>query len=253
MDKPTSPAYMPPNKLSDLPAHRPGIANSGQWQSTEKNSFESALNRISSKNSRAQEANNSRNSDVKVADSLDDESLIGGAQQSTDESLLSTDALQDNPQSVAHRIAGSLDTEVRDTLLIDMTLGSMELPGGMVIEGFNADANSSAAGSAQASSAGSTLSAETVAQMMARLERAPGNHDGHWRFAVLNDQAGITAMQLQRSIQGSWRVNVSFSASAQLDEQEQADELKLALLKEGHDVESVVISRLAAHLASADD
>lgn len=253
MDKPTAPVYMPPNKLSDIPAHRPGTANAGQWQSTEKNSFESALNRISSKNNRAQQASNPENTAVKAADLLNEESLTADAEQSMEESLASAEEPRGDIQSVAHRFGGSLDSEASDSLLIDMTRGSMELPGGMVFEGLNAEANNFAAGSAQASSAGSTFSAETVAQMMARLERAAGNHDGQWRFAVLNDQAGVTAMQLQRSLQGAWRVNVSFSESAQVDEQEQADKLKLALLEEGYDVESVVISRLAAHLASDND
>lgn len=255
MDKPTAPAYMPPIPSSrPTPAPLPGNVAASHWQATERNSFESALNRISNRSNRVLEPDDSRSTDAKeiIEDNLDS-AADAVANEVTDESLLSAEQNPGGVQSITQRSGSPLSADSFETQSIDSALGGLEVSGGVMVEGMSTEGAGPKFSSAQVSSAGSTSSAETVAQMMTRLDRTPGTHDGQWRFGVLNDQAGVTALQLQRSLQGGWRVNVSFNEAAQIDEERHADELKAALLKEGHDVDSVVISRLASHLAFDDD
>lgn len=91
------------------------------------------------------------------------------------------------------------------------------------------------------------LTAESMSSMMLRLERMATTHDGQWRFAILDNPMGVTAMQMQRSAQGIWRVGISLNETAELDELAQAEELKAALLSQGHNVDSVTISRLSSN------
>ena len=98
-----------------------------------------------------------------------------------------------------------------------------------------------------------TQSAENVSMLMAKLDWVPGSHEGQWQFGVLNDQAGVTALHLQRNLQGSWRVSVSLDEAALGNEKDQAGELMAALQGRGHSVESVVFSKAFSTLTLVDD
>lgn len=98
-----------------------------------------------------------------------------------------------------------------------------------------------------------TQNAESVSLLMAQLDRVAGSHEGQWQFGVLSDQAGVTALHLQRNLQGSWRISVSLDESAIVDHKDQADELMAALQGRGHSVESVVFSNATSTLIVVDD
>jgi len=89
------------------------------------------------------------------------------------------------------------------------------------------------------SSVQTPLMVETVSAMMMRLERMPEVNAGRWQFNLLNDPAGISSLQLQRSINGSWRIHLAMEPGAEVDQQQHADELKTALQASGFEVDSV--------------
>lgn len=247
MDKPAfTPAYSPAHHNNIPTGKTPAQLADTSWQANERTSFESALNRIRDRSLQT----NRPDTPVQPPVSEDTQSIDDnlGAEESAD-AQNEHSAVDEQPlagsQASAQAMARALSGDSSETLTLDMALGGTELSSGGLVASLAGEGIGVAASSAPASSAGSAFSAETVAQMMLRLERTAGAHNGQWHFGVLNDQSGVTALQLQRSVQGGWRVNVSYSESALIDEQEQADELKAALLKEGHEVDSVEITRLA--------
>jgi len=93
-----------------------------------------------------------------------------------------------------------------------------------------------------ANASSTVISAETVSQLMSRLERVPGViKTGQWHFDILNGQAGVTALQLQRSAGGAWRVNIWFSEKSLVDVDTHTEELQSALEALGQDIDSVRI------------
>lgn len=257
----SAPPYVPPvnqpNRLSEWRNASHGPATN--WQATEKTSFESALNRIRDQNVREESTIDDSNmeiSEVKPDDQrLDEVAIEGSAEKLQAVTDGADNEAESTPQAISPASVGSAvsASESSQSQLLDMAMHGTELSAATMIDGLPGDTQGAASGSIASSARGSTLTAETMGQMMSRLERAPGAHDGQWRFGVLNEHAGVTALQLQRSINGGWRVNVSFNEASQIDEQRHAEELKAALLKEGHDVDSVEISRQDANLAPGDD
>ncbi len=247
MDKPAfTPAYSPAHRNNIPTGQTPAQLADVSWQANERTSFESALNRIRDRSLQT----NRPDAPVQPPVSEDTQGIDDnlGAEESAelrDEQLAADEQPFTGSQASLQAMARALGDDSSETLTLDMALGGTELSSGGLVASVAGDGIGVAANSAPASSAGSAFSAETVAQMMLRLERTAGAHNGQWHFGVLNDQSGVTALQLQRSVQGGWRVNVSFSENSVINEQEQADELKAALLKEGHEVDSVEITRLA--------
>ena len=92
------------------------------------------------------------------------------------------------------------------------------------------------------SAAQTPLMVESVAAMMMRLERMPEVSAGQWQFNLLDDPAGISSLQLQRAVNGSWKVSVSVLSGSDVEQEQHASELKSALELRGHTVESVQIA-----------
>jgi len=84
---------------------------------------------------------------------------------------------------------------------------------------------------------------QQISDMMQRIDRMPGKSSGQWSLGVVDSSSGIVGLQLQREQSGGWRVNVSLTETAMADAQEGTDKLKAALVKEGHDIESISLSQ----------
>ncbi|MFK7994282.1 MAG: hypothetical protein AB8B87_09095 [Granulosicoccus sp.] len=220
------------------------------WQATEKTSFESALNRIRDRNVSKDAAADTVKNDDQYIDELTVEDA--DEQSEVNSSGLDAGTVADS-QSGLSQSTHTAFSDVSDSFFLDMASQGSELSAGATLEGIPMEIQGASSGAASRASTGSVMTVETVAQMMSRLERSPGTHNGQWRFGVLNEQAGVTALQLQRSLNGGWRVNVSFNENSLIDEHRHAEELKAALVKEGHDIDSVVVSKLASHIAPTDD
>ena len=78
--------------------------------------------------------------------------------------------------------------------------------------------------------------------MIRSLENMPGTPSGQWTFGVLGNSSGIVALHLQRVAAGGWQVNVSVDEAASFDGETSTEELKKALTREGHDIESIKFS-----------
>ena len=89
--------------------------------------------------------------------------------------------------------------------------------------------------------------ASTIANMMLRIERAPGVLEGvlegacagQWSFEVPGNPMGISEVLIQRSELGSWRVGISLNQINAFDKSAHAEDLKAALLAMGYNVDSV--------------
>lgn len=262
MEKPsyTTP-YTPPTVNTGSSYQAPATNNNtaSHWPGSAKNSFESALNRI--RDQQAVKDSGADNSAEDIDHTPSDRPVmdeVRGAESNAESLEEVKDELASSANSGATQAASNLlaSAALDDSLETEMTgslsVGAESMQAGLSdvhpVESHAVSAPAMASGASAAVSA-----AETVAQMMARLERTPGSNNGQWHFGVLNEQAGVTALQLQRSVNGAWRVNVSFSETAQIDEQQHAEELKDALQQLGHDVDFVEVSKLASVAAPTDD
>lgn len=102
-------------------------------------------------------------------------------------------------------------------------------------------AMTSASATGERSTLNGTVTAEEMSLLMRRLERSGHSPEGQWRFTVLDDTTGVSALQLQRGEHGGWQVSVSFDENVMLDEHVQAESLRQSLLEQGHSIDSIIV------------
>lgn len=245
MDKYTPPVSIPTTSTQTIkPSYSPP-AQTNNWQPVHQQSFEQALRRADSGSSGVKADRGPHLDSSTQADEASDEASQG--EDSTTEQLTA------RPEALS---ALSTADSKRRQLLDDTEIGIGESAAfagdAEVTANVGASVGADTAGASPAAPSATLsgpFSAQSVAELMARMERMPGSQSGIWNIGVLNHAAGVTAMQLQRSLQGGWRVSVSMSTDLMTDGVLQADELKAALIAQGHDVDAVLIQ----NKSTADD
>lgn len=267
----TSPTVTPAR--NELPPVRPNETGHSVRQSVERASFEKALDRIRARDggisgSASDVASDKSYSDTDAQRSVEgdqdacadastsnEEILVGrdeqfGAVQTQSPALdvtkFSSDAIDDtnttsdvtSNQINTFQLVGVANKIEQDLTMLSAVPQS-ESPLAAVALASDSHSTQAAAGSSTRST---HVDAERVSDMMRSLENMPGTPSGQWTFGVLGNSTGIVALQLQRAMTGGWQVNVSIDEAATFDEKTDTQELKLALLNEGHDIDSVVFS-----------
>jgi hypothetical protein len=237
MDKPPiTPAIVQPTTAP--PAPRTASVKLNEAHRSEKASFESALNRIQDRNSRPVGNNDDKNLEGSLAEQVSELLDELPSDVSDVEDLARPDVHSDSNLTMA----GAQNKE-SESFVIDMTSSDPLSVTGIMVESSTAHGTDTAAVANGRSSTESAIGSETLAQMMSRLEKVSTSQHGQWQFTVVNDPNGVAALQLQRSAQGKWRINVSFSELAVIEEQHTVAELKQALTEQGHSVETITVTR----------
>ena len=258
----SSPPTQSPVRNQQPPVHQANNDHS-TWQSVERASFEKALDRIRAQDSArptpemsAKTAAEMSSENVKDALDSDADARFGVEQGPAmqQEVLENSDLLnreisnQKNlPQSVSTAETVSVNSEA------NLEQG-LTLQGAVSQSETAAAASPSVGGDIQVSGAQSSsppaesttrsnhLDAARVSDMIRSLENMPGTPSGQWTFGVLGNSSGIVALHLQRVAAGGWQVNVSVDEAASFDGETSTEELKKALTREGHDIESIKFS-----------
>lgn len=280
MDKPVTVANISSAISNDPSRKQQSAARTEQaWHNTEKSSFESALNRI-----------RDRSADVKagVEREAQNASTDGASQNLANYHNCEHDQVTSltnmYEQSSGDELASLIDTkpsESSDSLSTESDGKNTQSSDPMSPQGFNQSQTSdraisdtapaSAAGAesvsmdvagsvgapsapSAASSNSSSLGSDTLNQMLQHMQQPidPEATAGQWQFAVLDDPAGVSAVQLVRSDAGQWLIKLSLDESARADRQQLAGELKAVLRDQGHAVQSIVITPVAGDTAGDD-
>ncbi|ASJ70507.1 hypothetical protein [Granulosicoccus antarcticus] len=246
---PRSDAYSrmsPPTPVGNSSMYREGA-----------NSFEAALNRVRAHQTDVREVDTDLEPEVESVDSEEGGELELGSDDELESGVLQQAA--ERPAAVSKEAVASVKLKVAgmndllESRLSDSSGAGLESAlGGGISAAPSMNAESVQTVATSGTNLHGPLTAESVASLMLRQERIAGAHNGQWNFGVLGGQAGVTALQLQRSLQGGWRVRVSFDESGQLDEKMHAEALKASLIESGHRVDSVTFTPAGDELSLND-
>lgn len=204
-----------------------------------------SVNAITANNGFANENQDAANDLQSQQAAVSSAEVSGSAAQTAD---AQENAEADNVQGVNSRNSADINLAVRSTETAESKMAvtdvaALQTPGvGSITAAEVVSAPATTSASAPTSSPSSHVDAAAVSEMIRSLEIMPGEPSGQWTFGVLDQSSGIVALQLQRALGGGWQVNVAVDEAASFDQKAGTEELKMALLKEGHDVESVNIS-----------
>ena len=256
MDRPDKVVTSPPTNV--LRNEIPPKSENATWQSVERASFEKALERIRARDSALaghEDSNgtvnlesNTYNDNEVVAFANNEATILTQSEAENIDTHLTADAIDvtrvtsDTVDDLSKLLQGS---QVNDDTSLGLTL---QLSGELGAAVSTAETTSGAeiANSTQSSNSSAEshrLDVERVIDMVRSLDNMPGTPSGQWTFGVEGNSTGIVALELQRALTGGWEVKVSVEKSANFDEEVCKNDLKQALLDEGHDVDSVLFTR----------
>jgi len=219
------------------PAYTPDRTQHQTNRPDHRQTFDQALDRASDKD---QVSDKDRSLSLSVSQLLRDDEEIGEATPGGEVMPADRSLSQQNSLQIAAKYD---DSELEGNALEGTVISGESVLAAGGVAGEQPTQGSVA--SVPASVISGPLLPENIAALMLRMERMPDSVNGQWKFSVLNDPAGISSLQLQRTMQGGWRISLSMKDTALVDEERLGNELKASLVESGHKVDSILVSKIS--------